>query len=173
MLSTKRYLVNLLLAAFPPTRAFGLKRFLWRWVGAQVGDGCKINSGAKIWGKGPVSIGDDSWLGMNLTIIVPEGAQVNIGSNVDIGPDVLIECGSHEIGGSDRRAGRGHSREIRIGSGSWIGCRATLLGGVVLAPGTVVGAGALILPGDYPDNALLTGVPARISRILKNGERSL
>jgi len=100
-----RYLVNMIVAVLPPTRAFGFKRFLWLRIGAVVGDGAQINAGARIWGGGPVTVGRDTWLGMNLCIIVPAGSEVTIGSNVDIGPDVMIECGSHDVGGPERRAG--------------------------------------------------------------------
>lgn len=170
MMSLKRYLVNLLLMVLPPTRAFGFKRFLWRRAGVSVAADAKINSGVKLWGGGPVSVGAGSWLGLNLVIIVPHGVDVAIGANVDIGPDVLIECGSHRIGGPERRAGEGEATSVEIGTGCWIGCRVTLLGGVKLAPGTLVAAGALVLPGTYPENALLTGVPARVSRILDQGD---
>lgn len=154
------YLVNMIVAFLPPTRAFGLKRFLWQKIGAVVGEGTKINAGARIWGGGPVTIGRDTWLGMNLCIIVPAGSEVRIGSNVDIGPEVMLECGSHDLGGPDRRAGTERAEGIEIGAGTWIGCRATLLGGTSVGTGSVIAAGALVLPGDYPDNVLLKGVPA-------------
>ena len=153
--SVKRYFVNMLVALIPPTRAFGFKRFLWRLVGDTVGQDASINGGARIWGVGRVSVGDRSWLGMNLVVIVPKGAEVTIGQNVDIGPNVLFECGSHDIGGSERRAGTERSAGIEIGSGSWIGCRVTVLGGARLGTGSVVAAGALIIAGDYPDDVLL------------------
>lgn len=155
------YLVNAIVALLPPTRAFGLKRFLWQTIGAVVGEGTKINAGAMIWGRGPVTIGRDAWLGMNLRIIVPAGSSVTIGSNVDIGPEVMLECGSHDMGGPDRRAGTERTESIEIGAGTWIGCRATLLGGARVGTGSVVAAGALVLPDTYPDNVLLKGVPAR------------
>jgi maltose O-acetyltransferase len=160
-----RYLVNMIVAVLPPTRAFGFKRFLWLRIGAVVGDGAQINAGARIWGGGPVTVGRDTWLGMNLCIIVPAGSEVTIGSNVDIGPDVMIECGSHDVGGPERRAGTGRAEGIEIGSGSWIGCRATLLGGARIGASSIVAAGALVLPGDYPENVLLKGVPARAEPI--------
>lgn len=159
------YLVNMVVTLLPPTRAFGLKRFLWQKVGAVVGDGTKINAGAKIWGGGLVIIGSDTWLGINLSIIAPVGASVTIGSSVDIGPDVMLECGTHEKGESNRRAGAPRADSIEIGSGTWVGCRATLLGGASVGAGSIVAAGALVLPGKYPDNMLLKGVPARVSPI--------
>lgn len=166
MRSLKRYFVNMLVALIPPTRAFGFKRFLWRLTGDTVGQSASINGGARIWGVGRVSVGDRSWLGMNLVVIVPEGAEVTIGANVDIGPDVLFECGSHDIGGPERRAGTERSVGIDIGSGTWIGCRVTILGGARLGAGCAVAAGALVIAGEYPDNVLLAGVPARVVRQL-------
>ena len=171
MISLKRWFVNSVLAVLPPTRCFDFKRFLWKRIGISVGHRTKINSGASVWGVGSMSVGDACWLGMNLTVIVPHGAHVTIGSSVDIGPDVMIECGSHEIGGPDRRAGKGQATDVAIGSGTWVGARAMLLGGAKLGPGTIVGAGAVVLRGDYPENAVLVGVPARVDRILDaNGE---
>lgn len=170
MLSLKRYLMNMLVSFIPPTRGFSVKRRLWEISGNTVGVGVSINGGAKVWGAGRVSVGDGSWLGMNLIVIVPEGAEVTIGANVDIGPDVLLECGSHEIGGSKRRAGTERATSIEIGSGTWIGCRATLLGGARIGSGSVIAAGAMVIAGDYPDSALLAGVPARVVRQLSETE---
>lgn len=166
MLSLKRYLVNLLVGLIPPTRGFGLKRTLWRITGDRVGQGACINGGAKVWGVGRLSVGDGSWLGMNLHVIVPEDAEVTIGANVDIGPDVLLECGSHDIGGPERRAGTERANSIEIGAGTWIGCRATVLGGARVGTGSMVAAGAMVVAGEYPDNTLLAGVPARVVRQL-------
>ena len=166
MLSLKRYLVNILVASIPPTRGFGFKRTLWRIAGDRVGTATSINGGAKVWGVGRVSVDSGSWLGMNLVVIVPKGAEVTIGANVDIGPDVLLECGSHSIGGQERRAGTESASSIEIGSGTWIGCRATLLGGARIGSGSVIAAGAMVIAGEYPANVVLAGVPARIVRQL-------
>lgn len=168
MITVRRYMVNMVLAMLPPTRGFLFKRFLWRWIGVSIGDGARIGSGARIWGTGSVSVGNQCWLGMNLTLIAPLSSTITIESDVDIGPDVLIECGTHKVGSSNRRAGEGLVSNVSIGAGTWVGCRATILGGAILAPGTIVGAGALVLPGSYPTNAILAGVPARIIRILDN-----
>ena len=170
MKSFKRYLFNKIIAELPPTRAFPLKRALWRWMDVSVGIDCKINSGAMVWGMGALSVGDSCWLGMDLAIFVPAGSRVSIGSNVHMGPEVMLECGSHDIGSSDLRAGNGQAEDIVVGAGSWIGCRATILGGAHVGPGSVVAAGSVVLPGQYPENSVLAGVPARPVKSLDNLE---
>lgn len=162
MISVKRYLCNQIVAILPPTRAFSLKRFLWRWMDVAVGRNASISSGVKVWGQGSLTIGEACWLGLDLIIIVPDGSNVSIESDVHIGPGVLLECGSHEIGYSDLRAGIGRADDIKIGAGSWIGARSTILGGAQIASGSIIAAGAVVLPGNYPENSLLAGVPARI-----------
>lgn len=169
MITIKRYIVNFLVSILPPTRGFRAKRALWRFTGGNIGEGVRVNSGAKIWGAGEVEVGPDSWLGMNMVLIVPTDAKVTIGRNVDIGPDVLLECGTHELGLPERRAGAELSRSIEIGSGTWIGCRVTILGGAHIGVGSVIAAGSLLKAGNYPDHVLLGGVPAKVLRQLDAG----
>ncbi|WP_373693888.1 hypothetical protein [Parafrankia sp. BMG5.11] len=78
----------------------------------------------------------------------------------------MFECGSHRVGSSSRRAGKGYSSSISVGEGTWVGARALILGGAELGPGSIVAAGAVVLAGTYPPNALLAGVPAKTVRIL-------
>jgi acetyltransferase-like isoleucine patch superfamily enzyme len=50
---------------------------------------------------------------------------------------------------------------VRIGPGSWIGAKATVLRGTELGRGSVVGAHAVVR-GTSPDYSVLVGVPARV-----------
>ena len=159
-------MANLLMATIPSTRLFGLKRWLWRVCGVEVGNGVHVNLGARIFGTGDVAIDAETWVGIGCTFIVPLGASICIGARCDIAPDVLFECGSHNIGGVQRRAGEGYAADISIGSGTWIGARAIVLGGSQVGPGSIVAAGAVVLPGVYPENVLLAGVPARVAKSL-------
>lgn len=52
---------------------------------------------------------------------------------------------------------------VRIGPGSWIGVKATILRGTELGRGSVVGAHAVV-KGRFPDRAVLAGVPAKLIR---------
>ncbi|MFM2280440.1 MAG: hypothetical protein RLZZ444_2671 [Pseudomonadota bacterium] len=158
--------VNLLLAVLPSTRLFALKRRLWRAGGAEVGNGVSLNLGSRIFGTGSLSIGADTWVGIGATFIVPQGSGVCVGANCDIAPGVLFQCGSHLIGGPERRAGEGFAAPISVGDGTWIGARVVMLGGAHVGAGCVVAAGAVVIAGTYPAQSLLAGVPARIVRQL-------
>lgn len=166
MTSSIRHFVNLLFMIFPPTRLFAAKRALWRICGVYLGHGVSLNQGCRVVGSGPVSIGQDTWVGIDATFIVPDGGGVSVGSNCDIGPGVLFNCGSHAIGGRSRRAGAGLSKPISVGDGVWIGARAVILGGVDIGSGCVVAAGAVVLPDSYPEHVLLAGVPARVVKVI-------
>ena len=85
-----------------------------------------------------ITIGEDSWIGCNVSFI----------------------CITHEIGGSEKRAGNPLFRSITIGKGVWIGADVTLLPGIHIADGCVIGAGAVITKSTQP-NGLYGGNPAR------------
>lgn len=87
---------------------------------------------------------------------------MEIGDRCDIAPGVRFMCGGHRIGAHERRAGFGFVDSIVVGPGSWIGVAAALLPGARLGPGTLVTSGAVVTKGDYPSNATLAGVRARV-----------
>lgn len=159
-----RFLLNLIAGALPPTRLFEFKRCLYRAAGAEMAPGVKINSHCSIIGAGRVSVGADSWIGIGTKFIVPSPAEICIGENCDIAPDVCFLCGTHELGDSRRRAGVGRVASIEIGPGVWIGARATVLPGAVVGGGSMIAAGSVVLAGVYPANALLAGNPAQVRK---------
>lgn len=57
-------------------------------------------------------------------------------------------------------------KKILIGSDCWIGAGTTILCGVSIGNGSVVGAGSLIIR-DIPENAVVVGSPGRIVKLLK------
>ncbi|WP_459316251.1 acyltransferase [Arthrobacter sp. TMT4-20] len=104
---------------------------------------------------GPVNIGERTFINRDVYI----RARTTIGSNVSIGPFVRIISDSHEMGSSDRRAGKGKVNPIVIGDGVWIGGGTIVLGGVNIGPGAVIAAGSVVVR-DVPSNTLVGGVPA-------------
>lgn len=161
----KYYLLNFCLRLLPPTRFFRFKRCLAKWAGMIVADGVSICGHTSFFGKGRVSIGNNTWIGLKNTFYCTQLAEISIGSNCDIGPDVAFVPGSHEIGSNDRRAGKGSGADIVIEDGCWIGARVTILGGVRVAKGAIIGAGAVVCK-DVPADSIYAGVPAVFKRAL-------
>lgn len=58
------------------------------------------------------------------------------------------------------------SQPIKIDDGVWIGCRATVLGGVHIGEYAVIAAGSVVT-NDVPAYAIVGGVPARVISVKK------
>ncbi|NGP28674.1 acyltransferase [Rhodococcus aetherivorans] len=121
-----------------------------------------ISSG--VWfGSRRVSIGTGTFV--NYGCRFNTSARIKIGRNCDIGMDVLFVTSTHDIGRTNRRAGRPIAKSISIGNGVWIGARSVLLPGVVIGDGSIVAAGAVVT-ANVPANTVVAGVPARPMRNL-------
>jgi maltose O-acetyltransferase len=92
-------------------------------------------------------------------------AAIVIADRCDIGPGVQFITGSHQMGSSDRRAGVGTAEPIKVGSGTWIGAGALILGGVEIGEACVIAAGAVVTR-NIPANSLAAGIPAMVKRAL-------
>lgn len=156
------WLYSVVCRALPETRFFRLKVALLRWCGAKIGRNVRINSTAVFAGVGRLEIGDDVWIGSGCRISPVGGVAVRIGSCCDLGPEVMILTGSHEIDTMGLHiGGRGTASSVTIEDGCWVGARALILPGVSLAEKTIVAAGAVVVKGAYDAKTLLAGVPAR------------
>lgn len=110
---------------------------------------------------GPISIGDDTYLNYSVEV----RSYTEIGKNVSIGPNTLIISDTHSIGNKFKRAGGSQFKKITIQDGCWIGAKVTIIGGVTISKGSVIGAGSVVLE-DVPENSLVAGVPAKFIRKL-------
>lgn len=162
----RNWAANLLLLALPKTRFFFLKRKLLAVLGFQIGDGTRLCGDIRIYGRGPIKIGQDAWVGLGCLFYSAPDVVIEIGSYCDIAPGVRFVTGSHEIGSAARRAGPGFSRSIEIGDGTWIGAGSIILGGARIGSGCVVAAGAVVIAQEYPANHLIGGCPAKPIRRL-------
>jgi len=160
-----RYFANFLLAALPVSHFFKLKQILLYYAGIKVLDGASINSHTWFYGRGEINIGDNTWVGPRCRFYSDASATISIGKNCDIAPEVAFVVGSHEVGDENRRAGKGYCKSITVEDGCWIGARVTILGGVTIGKGSVIGAGALVTE-DIPANSLAVGVPAKVKKCL-------
>ncbi len=152
------FIVNHFLAG---TICFKAKNQLLSLLGYQIAPSVKIVGPIMCTGK--LEIGENTWVGKNFC--VNGNGLVTIGSNCDIGPEVIFQTGGHEIGTSEHRAGKGLTFNQSIGNGVWIGGRSTILNNVKIGDGSVI-AGCACVIRDVPDNVLVGGVPAHVIKEL-------
>lgn len=160
-----RFFVRMLHSILPTSRFFSLRRFLLKLVKVHVGDNVCYCGGGGVYGNGDVFLGSNVWLSPNVSIYSNVMAIVTIKDNCDIGHEVSFITGSHEIGNSERRAGKGTAASITVEEGCWIGARTIILGGVTIGKGAIVAAGSVVTD-NVPPNTLVAGVPAKVKRIL-------
>lgn len=129
----------------------------------------RIGEGSKVVGPivciGTFECGKNCWVGKNL--FVNGNGTVTVGDNCDIAPEVTFQTGGHEIGGAERRAGKGKVFSQSVGDGTWIGGRVTVLNDSRIGKSCVV-AGCACVVGDVPDHTLAGGVPAKVIRELEH-----
>jgi acetyltransferase-like isoleucine patch superfamily enzyme len=151
--------------AFPVAALFGESSIV-------IGDGCIIGPYATLSaGVSPeqahdgviVTIGDRCVIGKGSGVVGHQ--RVEIGDDVWTGHYVYVSDANHGYVDPDQPVGRQFAapRPVRIGSGSWLGHGALVLGGATIGEHVVVGAGAVVT-GDLPDYSVAVGNPARVIR---------
>ena len=96
----------------------------------------------------------------NTNLVILDGADVTIGDNVFIAPNVGIYTAGHPLDIGRRNAGLEYAYPIRIGNNVWIGGNVVILPGVTIGDGAVIGAGSVVTR-DIPAHTLAVGNPCR------------
>lgn len=118
-------------------------------------------------GTADVEIGSDSFIGHDVTIY-GDGSVV-IGSNVDIGPGTTILTGTHLVDFRGIRvAGKGESRSVAIGNGTWICANTTINPGVIVGQGCLVASGT-VLYRSLPDGYVARSAAIEVAPLGKRG----
>jgi acetyltransferase-like isoleucine patch superfamily enzyme len=98
------------------------------------------------------------------------GGTITIDPLVFFGHKVMILTGSHdpEEFGHDRAHNwpKYIENHIHIKEGVWVASGAIVIGPCVIGKDSVVAAGSVVLPGEYPDKVILGGNPARIIKTI-------
>lgn len=109
----------------------------------EIGKGCFIQQCCTFFGRGGITLGE----------------------NVLVGPKVNIITINHDPDPENRSATYG--RPVVIGDNVWIGINSTILPGVSIGCGAIIGANSVVTK-DVPPMTVVAGNPARIIKTLKN-----
>lgn len=105
----------------------------------------------------PVTIGEDCFIQQCCTFFGRGG--ITIGNGVFIGPKVNLITINHDVNSANRSATYG--RRIVIEDKVWIGINSTILPGVRIGHGAIIGAQSVVTH-DVPPMTIVAGNPARI-----------
>lgn len=157
------------LMAFPPGDIFGEEHIA-------VGPACLIAAGVSLSvGMAPglplppgvsspvLRIGARTSIGRGSHVVAHRC--VVIGADVMTGPHCYITDQNHVYVDPSTPISQQWPADdpVVVGDGSWLGAGAVLLPGTRLGRNTVVAAGAVVR-GEFPDHAVLAGVPAKLVR---------
>lgn len=156
-----RFIRNLWQAIY---RSYGIR------ANVKTGKGVKLGLGAHVWAPDHMILGDNVRMGKNVTV----ECNGRIGNNVLIGNNVgLIGRWDHDtsvLGTPVTEApwifhkGFNHptkDMEVIVEDDVWIGYNATVISGVTVGRGAVIGACALVNK-DVPPYAVVVGIPAKV-----------
>jgi maltose O-acetyltransferase len=102
---------------------------------------------------------------VNYGLVALDVAPIEIGDDVQIGPNVQLLTPTHPIDPDTRRAKWEAAEPIVIEANVWLGGGVIVLPGVTIGENTVVGAGSIVTK-DLTPNVVAAGNPARVVRPL-------
>ena len=135
-----------------------IRAFCARLMLAKVGKHINIEKGVRF--SASTEIGDYSGIGENSRLY----GKVVLGDYVMMGRECFIYTYNHETSRTDipmQRQGSTPQRPVKIGNDVWLGSRVTILPGVTIGDGAIVGASSVVTK-DVPPYAVACGNPARV-----------
>jgi maltose O-acetyltransferase len=108
-----------------------------------------------------IHIGARTFVNYNLTAL--DVAEIRIGEDCQIGPNVQLLTPTHPVDPEPRRNKLEAAQPITIGDNVWLGGGVIVCPGVTIGDDTVVGAGAVVTR-DLPSGVVAVGNPARVVR---------
>ena len=108
-----------------------------------------------------ISVGKRFFANFNFTVL--DEAQVTIGDDCFIGPNVSIYTACHSTDPVERNTRQEWAKPVTIGNNVWIGGSVTILPGVTIGDNVTIGAGSVVV-GDIPSNSVAVGNPCKVIR---------
>jgi maltose O-acetyltransferase len=115
----------------------------------------------KVFKEGKLTLGD--YVRMNVGVWIEVASETRIGSHVMMAPYVsIVDDSRHDIEPGAPR----YRRPVIIGDNVWLGQKVSVMPGVTIGEGSVIGANSVV-SRDIPPNVFAAGAPARVIRQLE------
>lgn len=139
---------------FSPPPLHGWRALLLRAFGAELGPHCHIYASARIWAPWNLACADVVTIGPGATVYNP--APVRLGSHAIVSQQAYLCGATHDY---DDPAFPLVASTITIGARAWVAARATVMLGVAVGEGAVLGLGS-VATRDLEPWTVYSGVPA-------------
>lgn len=106
-----------------------------------------------------IRVGKRFFANFHCTIL--DEAPVTIGDDAFIGPNVSIYTACHSTNPVERNTRQEWAKPVTIGNNCWIGGSVTILPGVTIGDNCTIGAGSVVTH-DIPANSIAVGNPCRV-----------
>lgn len=128
----------------------------------EIGEGCTVEQPIHSnWGCRHVHLGDGVYVNSNVTFV--DDAEIWIGDNCLIAPNVVFCTAGHPILPILREHHYVYNLPIHIGKNVWIGSSVQVMPGVTIGDNSVIGAGSVVTH-DIPSDCVAYGVPCEVIR---------
>ena len=134
------------------------RRLLLRLFGARIGTGVVIKPGVRVKFPWRLEVGAHAWIGEGVWI--DNLAEVKIGAHCCLSQEAYLCTGSHDWSKTTFDL---MTAPIIIGEGAWIAARAVVAPGVVVGEGAVLGLASLASKS-LEAQGIYRGVPATLDR---------
>ncbi|HHV99390.1 MAG TPA: acyltransferase [Clostridiaceae bacterium] len=123
----------------------------------------RVHPTASIRNAKNIYIGENSHININCCVWAGENSKIIIGDNLLMGPGVSIQAANH---GTKKDAimmeQERTQKDIVIGNDCWLGSNVTIVAGVTIPDGCIVGAGAVVTKSITEPYSIVGGVPAKV-----------
>ncbi|TGC10653.1 hypothetical protein CUN85_03990 [Methanolobus halotolerans] len=137
-----------------------LRRILLKYLLYKMDKGATISSGCKIYYPQGISLGKNVIVAER--ILLDGKGIIDIDADSMIGFESILITSTYNSTRKDvliRKQGKSKA-PIRIGKNVWVGTRVTILPGVEIGDGAIIGANSVVIK-DVTPNTVVGGVPAR------------
>lgn len=116
-----------------------------------------------------ISIEDNVYI--NFGCVILDCAEVMIGADSLLGPNIGIYAVNHAIDAEERIHGGCWGRPVHIGRRVWLGGDVKILAGVSIGDDAIIGAGSIVTK-DIPCGVVAAGNPCRVLRKITDADKT-
>lgn len=126
-----------------------------------IGNGVKLDSNIRLLSANDATLEIKANTNIGKSTVINSGADITIGENVLVSGNCYIQSSSHSFNKNNLIKSQKHEHNpILIGNDVWIGANSSVLKGVKVSNGTILGANSL-LNSDTEEYGIYVGNPAK------------